>query len=134
MQPNAGIRLQPVRIIIESGVPTIRRIAQAEACGSLVVWILSVATSFVTFERLKDKGIAAYKKGEYTTAKTYLVEAAESMIEIAEQAKSPDMRRQHEEYATELIDLATDCEAQRKNRSPRLQRATDPEDTVEDTS
>ncbi|MCH8968133.1 MAG: ATP-binding protein [Planctomycetes bacterium] len=93
-----------------------------------------MATSFATFERLKDKGIAAYKKGEYTTAKTYLVEAAESMIEIAEQAKSPDMRRQHEEYATELIDLAKDCEAQRKNRSPRRQRATDSDDKGADPS
>ncbi len=35
-----------------------------------------MAASFSTFERLKDKGIAAYKKGEYTTAKTYLLEAA----------------------------------------------------------
>lgn len=93
-----------------------------------------MATSFSTFERLKDKGVAAYKKGEYTTAKTYLLEAADSMIDIAGQAKSPDMRRQHEEYARELIDLAKDCEAQRKNRAPRRQRATDSDDKGADAS
>ncbi len=93
-----------------------------------------MAASFSTFERLKDKGVAAYKKGEYTTAKTYLLEAAESMVDIAAKAKSPEMRRQHEEYAGELIELAKDCEAQRKSRSPRRQRATDSDDKGADPS
>jgi len=69
-----------------------------------------MATSFATFERLKNKGVAAYKKGEYAVAKTYLVEAAEAMVELAESAKTEELRGQHEEYARELIDLAKDCD------------------------
>ncbi len=69
-----------------------------------------MAVSFATFERLKTKGVAAYKKGEYLAAKTYLVDAAECMVELAESAKTPEAQRQHEELAAELIDLAKDCD------------------------
>lgn len=93
-----------------------------------------MASSSATFERLKDKGVAAYKNGEFLAARTFLLEAAESMVEIAAQAKSPEMRRQHEEYARELMDLAKDCDAQRSNRSPRRQRATDADDKGADAS
>ena len=74
-----------------------------------------MAVSFATFERLKNKGLSAYKKDDYLSAKTYLVEAAECMIELAETAKTPELRRQHEEVATELIDLAKECD-ERKSR------------------
>ena len=76
-----------------------------------------MAVSFATFDRLKSKGVSAYKKGEYLAAKTYLIDAAECMIELAESAKTPEARRQHEELATELIDLAKECE--RLHQSPR---------------
>jgi len=66
--------------------------------------------SFSTFDRLKTKGVAAYQAGDYLAAKSYLVDAAECMIELAEKAKNPDARRQHEEIAAELIDLARDAE------------------------
>jgi transitional endoplasmic reticulum ATPase len=69
-----------------------------------------MTVSFATFERLKAKGIDAYKSGEYLTAKTYLADAAECMIELTESAKSPDARRQHEELAAELIELAKECD------------------------
>ncbi|MGB2984727.1 MAG: ATP-binding protein [Phycisphaerae bacterium] len=69
-----------------------------------------MAVSFATFDRLKSKGVAAYKKGDYLAAKTYLVDAAECMIELAESAKTPEAQRQHEELAAELIDLAKDCD------------------------
>ncbi|MCH8966309.1 MAG: hypothetical protein IID43_01400, partial [Planctomycetes bacterium] len=62
-----------------------------------------MTVSFSTFDRLKTKGVAAYKKGDYLTAKTYLVDAAECMVELAENAKTADTRRQHEELAAELI-------------------------------
>lgn len=70
-----------------------------------------MTVSFSTFDRLKTKGVRAYKNGEYLTAKTYLVDAAECLIELAEAAKTADARRQHEEIAAELIDLAKDCDA-----------------------
>jgi transitional endoplasmic reticulum ATPase len=79
-----------------------------------------MAVSFSTFERLKSKGVSAYKKGEYLSAKTYLVDAAECMVELAERAKTPEARRQHEELATELIDLAKDCD--RLHKSPQKAR------------
>jgi len=73
----------------------------------------TMAVSFDTFERLKSKGIAAYSNGDYLAAKSYLVDAAECMIELAEGVKSEEARRQHEELAAELIDLAKDCDLQR---------------------
>ena len=69
-----------------------------------------MAVSFATFDRLKSKGVAAYKKGDYRTAKTYLMDSAQCLIELAEAAKTPEVRRQHEELAAELIDLAKDCD------------------------
>jgi transitional endoplasmic reticulum ATPase len=72
-----------------------------------------MTVSFTTFDRLKAKGVEAYKNGDYLAAKTYLVDAAECMIELAGTAKTAEARRQHEELAAELIDLAKDCERQR---------------------
>jgi len=70
-----------------------------------------MTVSFATFDRLKGKGVAAYKNGDYLAAKTYLIDAAECMVEMAASAKSPEAQRQHEELAAELIDLAKDCDA-----------------------
>lgn len=85
-----------------------------------------MTVSFSTFERLKTKGVSSYKKGDYLAAKTYLVDAAECLIELAEAAKSSEARRQHEELAAELIDLAKDCDAQHasggKGRRPATAR------------
>ncbi|MCB9865301.1 MAG: ATP-binding protein [Phycisphaerales bacterium] len=86
--------------------------------------------SYATFERLKDKGVAAYRKGEYAAAKSYLSEAAECMVELAEAANTPELRRQREEIAAELIDLAKDCKAYESappGKRPRL-RVKDDED------
>ncbi len=69
-----------------------------------------MTVSFSTFDRLKGKGVAAYKSGDYLAAKSYLVDAAECMIELAESAKTPEACRQHEELAAELIDLAKDSD------------------------
>ncbi|MFH0981768.1 MAG: ATP-binding protein, partial [Planctomycetota bacterium] len=83
-----------------------------------------MAVSFETFERLKGKGLSAYKAGDYAAAKTYLVEAAECMIELAEGAKTSEARRQHEEIARELVDLAKECDrAKKSGRKPRGARA-----------
>ncbi len=69
-----------------------------------------MSVSFNTFDRLKTKGLEAYQSGEYLTARTYLVDAAECLVEMAEKAKTPDARRQHEEIAAELIELAKQCD------------------------
>ncbi len=89
-----------------------------------------MAVSFSTFERLKDKGVAAYKKGEFASARTYFTEAAECMVELAESAESDEVRRQREQLAAELIDLAKDSaryEKAPKGERPRI-RAREEED------
>jgi len=80
-----------------------------------------MAVSFATFERLKSKGVAAYQAGDYSAARTYLIEAAECLIDIAAAAQSEQLRRQHEELARELIDLARDCD--RLQKTPAAGRA-----------
>ncbi|MEE9294657.1 MAG: ATP-binding protein, partial [Phycisphaerae bacterium] len=79
-----------------------------------------MTVSFSTFERLKNKGVSAYQEGQYAAAKSYLIDASECMVDMAEAAKSPETRRQHEQLATELIDLAKDCD--RLQRSPVRRR------------
>ncbi len=69
-----------------------------------------MTVSFDTFERLKNKGVAAYQNGDYSAAKSYLIDAADCMIEMASTTKSPEAQRQHEELAASIIDLAKDCD------------------------
>lgn len=87
-----------------------------------------MAVSVATFERLKTKGVAAFKQGNYAGAKSYLVEAAECMVELAETAKSAEVRRQREQIAAELIDLAKDCDRQKKSSSRRRQAVRERDD------
>ena len=82
-----------------------------------------MAVTFSTFERLKDKGISAYRKGDYGAAKPYLIQAAECMIELAETADNGDLRTQHETYADELIDLAKDCDRVVAEKRPARAKA-----------
>lgn len=69
-----------------------------------------MSVSFATFDRLKAKGVEAYKNGDYLAAKTYLIDAAECMVRMAEAAKSEEARRQHEELAAELVGLAKEAD------------------------
>ena len=73
--------------------------------------------TFATFKRLKDKGIAALKRGDPVTARPYLIQAAECMIEIAEENRDHKERAEQESYAKELIELAKDCDRQAKHAS-----------------
>ncbi len=66
--------------------------------------------TFSTFSRLKDKGIAALKSGDYVGAKPYLIQAAECMIEISEANPDAAQKAEQEEYARELMSLAKDCD------------------------
>ena len=88
--------------------------------------------TFSTFERLKDKGIAAYRKGDYVAAKPYLIQAAECMIELAENARTPAMRSQHEAYARELLDLAKDCDRAAADKRPTRARAGEADESGPD--
>jgi len=87
-----------------------------------------MSVSYSTFERLKSKGLAAYKNGDYKASRTYLIEAAECLVELAESAKSPEARRQQEELAAELIDLAKDCTERGKHPAGPRRRTREKED------
>jgi transitional endoplasmic reticulum ATPase len=71
--------------------------------------------TFATFTRLKDKGVAALKAGDYVAARPYLVQAAECMVELAEETRDAKARAEQETYARELIDLAKDCDRRAKH-------------------
>ncbi|MBU0616358.1 MAG: ATP-binding protein, partial [Planctomycetes bacterium] len=88
--------------------------------------------TFATFQRLKDKGVAALKQGDYVAAKPYLIQAAECMVELSEETKDPKQRAEQEGYARELIELAKDCDRRAKHGVPaagRRDRARDEEDS-----
>jgi transitional endoplasmic reticulum ATPase len=90
--------------------------------------------TFATFKRLKDKGIAALKRGDYVAAKPYLIQAAECMIELAEENKDTQQRAEQEAYARELITLAKGCDrrAKRGGAVGARDRARDEEDSGAD--
>lgn len=67
-------------------------------------------STFSTFQRLKDRGIAALKSGDYDSARPFLLQAAECMIEIAEANPDAQQRSEQEQYARELMQLARDAE------------------------
>lgn len=69
----------------------------------------TTATTFETFERLKAKGVSAYKKGDWAEAQAFLTQAAESMAAIAEQDKDDTLRAQHVDLAEQLASLARQC-------------------------
>jgi len=77
--------------------------------------------TFATFERLKDKGVQAFRNGDYAAARPYLIQAADCMIEMAEAATDGAVRRQYEQFVRELLDLARECDragAGRGRRAP----------------
>ncbi len=87
--------------------------------------------TFATFQRLKDKGVAALKAGDYIAAKPYLIQAAECMIELAEENPDAAERAEQESYARELIELARDCDRKAGQGAPgraSRDRARDGED------
>lgn len=87
--------------------------------------------TFATFTRLKDKGLAALRGGDYASAKPYLLQAAECMIELAEETQDASQKADQENYARELMELAKDCD--RKVRSgPRGGGAAGARDRAKD--
>jgi len=69
----------------------------------------TAATAFSTFERLKTKGVRAFKEGKYAEAQPFLAQAAECMVGIAERDKDDTLREQHMAVAEQLGDLAKQC-------------------------
>ena len=69
-----------------------------------------MTVSLNTFERLKDRGLAAYKSGDYGAAKPYLMQAADAMIKIAAETQDAARRQRRKAMAAELIEFAGKCD------------------------
>jgi len=94
----------------------------------------TTATAFSTFERLKTKGVRAFKEGKYAEAQPFLAQAAECMVGIAEQDKDGTLREQHMAVAEQLGELAKQCTdlkskpKKRKSKGKRARGDSDDED------
>lgn len=84
-----------------------------------------MSASYATFERLKERGVSAYKAGEYASARSYLVQAAEAMVQLAEAAGPTALGRQRSEIAREMMELAKTCD---QRKSPTRPMRTGEED------
>src|SRR3954464_10256141 len=70
-----------------------------------------------TFERCRQKGLAARRAGQWDSARIYLLEAARAMVELSKDAQGEDLKQARRDTATRLLELARDCDqAKRENR------------------
>jgi len=94
-----------------------------------------MSVSYNTYERLKERGLAAYKAGNYAEAKPFLMQAADAMIQLAADTTEPAQRRRRKAMASELIEFARQCDGRAAERkSGRRQAARDGEDSGADAS
>lgn len=85
--------------------------------------------SYDTFERLKTRGLAAYKAGNYAEAKPFLMQAADAMIKIAADTADPARRERRKVMAAELIEFARQCDERAdQKRAVRRAAASDGDD------
>lgn len=86
-----------------------------------------MSVSYNTFERLKEKGLAHFKNGEYSAAKPYLMQAADAIIKIAAETDNGKQRDRRKAMAAELIEFAKLCD-QRQDQKRTGRRAAANED------
>lgn len=87
-----------------------------------------MSVSYDTFERLKDRGLAAYKAGDYAVAKPFLIQAADAIIKIAVETPDGTQRQRRKAMATELIEFAKQCDTKGEQRKTERRRAASGED------
>jgi transitional endoplasmic reticulum ATPase len=87
-----------------------------------------MTVSYDTFDRLKDRGLAAYKAGRFPEAKPFLMQAADAMIKIAGETDDPARRRRRKAMAAELIEFARQCDTRAEDRRDRRRAATSDDD------
>jgi transitional endoplasmic reticulum ATPase len=75
-----------------------------------------------TFERYRDKGLAARKAGQWESARTFLLEAARAMAMLAREESSERLQEARRATAAKLLELARDCEARKDEPPPRPTR------------
>ena len=71
-----------------------------------------------SFDRLKSKGLEAYRAGQYSIANAYLAQAAELMLEMAVKAPTPTVREQRKSMAGELVELAREAKERAARSAP----------------
>lgn len=91
----------------------------------------NMTVSYNTFERLKEKGLAAYKTGDFGAAKPYLIQAADAMIKIAGETGDPARRRRRKAMAAELIEFANQCDTRAAAKKGKRRAATSDSDEGE---
>ncbi len=79
---------------------------------------------YETFDRLKSKGLLAYKAGDHAKAKPFLMQAADCLLRIAKTRSDDNVRTEQEDLAQQLIDLAKECAA-KKGKSGKKGRVKD---------
>ena len=75
--------------------------------------------SIATFERLKDRGMAAYKQGDWAKAEPFLIQAAGQMIQITKGVPAGKKREQYESIARQYVDLSKECKENQNNKASR---------------
>lgn len=75
-----------------------------------------MSVSYETFERLKERGLAAYKKGDYPAAKPFLMQAADAIIKIAAETQNTTQRARRKAMAAELIEFARLCDEKAEDK------------------
>ncbi len=70
-----------------------------------------------TFERYRQKGLDARRAGQWDAARIYLLEAARTMVTLANEAQGEELREARRQTAARLLELARDCDkAKTENR------------------
>lgn len=87
-----------------------------------------MSVSYDTFERLKDRGLAAYKAGDYAAAKPFLMQAADAIIKIAGETTDAARRQRRKAMAAELIEFARQCDTKGVEKREQRRRAASGED------
>ena len=84
-----------------------------------------MAATWEQFERFRQKGLDARRAMQWDSARTYLLEAARTMTELARDSQTEELRSGRQDIATRLLELARDCDqAKRENRqTPALSNA-----------
>ena len=93
----------------------------------------NMSVSYETFERLKERGLAAFKSGDYQAAKPYLMQAADAIIKIAADTQNATQRARRKAMAAELIEFARLCdERAEQKRTNRRTAAREGDDSKTD--
>jgi hypothetical protein len=87
--------------------------------------------SWDSFERFRQKGLDARRAGQWDAARTYLLEAARAMTELAREAQGEELRTGRQDIAARLLELAA---IRRRRRPNDVARARSPAPREQDAS